>query len=431
MAGASRTASTTFEHDPLDLTTQEIRLIRILPKTNNTQILRCELKHFNINEKCPIFRALSYTWGRPQFSQMIILNGKPFEIWENLFSFLEVIQELPERTDLIWIDQLCIDQTNVLERNHQVQVMGQIYAEAYEVISWIGVADPDTETFYERVERNKCDITTNKEDLRLLHHFFQRDYWRRLWIVQEIMLAREVVVLCGSMKFRWESLRRLVMEPSTSWPLPVHPLFLQKYPHQPNVGNSFAILITFTSNSCADSRDKVYGLQGMTRTEDRLIIDYNKSAEEVFCDAMVVLLCAPGTGWQFAWPLASNMRLTAIQSSSCCKKLTDYAKQIGTQSERIRRTQEGRSQCRSEDGSTWKLEIMQILEDGKKELRGSKAKSSTEVTTSETNKVADGVLANPMKFWTKAYRKLQRAAGKEALAFVESMEKGKASTTVH
>ncbi|KAF1831728.1 hypothetical protein BDW02DRAFT_474539, partial [Decorospora gaudefroyi] len=76
------------------------------------------------------YKALSYMWG-PEASNDIILNDKCHVVRDNLyeFLFLESLNRECEGTRY-WIDQLCIDQRNVQERNHQVAQMVDIYSSA-------------------------------------------------------------------------------------------------------------------------------------------------------------------------------------------------------------------------------------------------------------------------------------------------------------
>lgn len=55
----------------------------------------------------------------------------------------------PRRVGLSWIDALCVDQDNVSERSHQVNVMGQIYTAACQVLIWLGPEDESTSSAFE------------------------------------------------------------------------------------------------------------------------------------------------------------------------------------------------------------------------------------------------------------------------------------------
>ncbi|OAL05129.1 hypothetical protein IQ06DRAFT_242916, partial [Phaeosphaeriaceae sp. SRC1lsM3a] len=83
------------------------------------------------------YQAVSYTWGDPPADHVIELNGTSFSVLRNLWAFLH--QARANRvTGYLWIDAICIDQTTIAERNHQVGMMGDIYYSASNVIVWLG-----------------------------------------------------------------------------------------------------------------------------------------------------------------------------------------------------------------------------------------------------------------------------------------------------
>ncbi|KAF2824444.1 HET-domain-containing protein, partial [Ophiobolus disseminans] len=84
-----------------------------------------------------VYRCLSYTWGESPAEHQILLNGDTFCVRKNLFEFLEIAVRLLSY-DLLWVDAICIDQTNVTERGHQVKRMDIIYKGAVQVLIWLG-----------------------------------------------------------------------------------------------------------------------------------------------------------------------------------------------------------------------------------------------------------------------------------------------------
>jgi hypothetical protein len=118
-----------YESVPLE-TASSIRLVRLHPSTTPgstiPESIACELKSFSSDER-PRYAALSYTWGSKDDTGLIDLNNKPCKVRRNLISFL--LQKCLEQDEQwFWIDALCIDQTNIKERNHQVGMMSSIYS---------------------------------------------------------------------------------------------------------------------------------------------------------------------------------------------------------------------------------------------------------------------------------------------------------------
>src|SRR5690242_11086058 len=107
-----------YKHQQLGSWKQQIRLLKI--KQDKSGPVHCTLEIVNL-KTAPLYAALSYTWGPESPVCNIIIDGKLLSIRPNLFYFLRGIRN--EWTGYIFIDQICIDQLNAQERNHQVQLM--------------------------------------------------------------------------------------------------------------------------------------------------------------------------------------------------------------------------------------------------------------------------------------------------------------------
>ncbi|CAG8950453.1 hypothetical protein HYFRA_00006949 [Hymenoscyphus fraxineus] len=155
--------------------------------------LNCELAHFSLDDTAPRYRALSYEWGFPSDDDpRIWINGMPHIIRKNLFcAMLELHSGQRGETKYgtphwIWIDALCINQEDLLERNEQVSIMGRIYGSAESVIIWLGVAKDDSDMIMDILGENHDPQLIyrlsheEKKDALLL--WLQRPYWNRIWI---------------------------------------------------------------------------------------------------------------------------------------------------------------------------------------------------------------------------------------------------------
>jgi hypothetical protein len=175
--------------------------------------------------------CLSYTWGEPEVSQenWVLVNGKRFDVRQNLLNFLYMMQKKAARDDAIldakkgyWIDALCIDQENTGERNHQVAQMGAIFSRAQYVHVWLGT--------FENPERVRLLLNGPGKGVgfgewsSLVRHqmefieqcIFRNKYWTRAWVIQEILLAQRVQVSLGMQQFAFpnliESVRPLTLD---------------------------------------------------------------------------------------------------------------------------------------------------------------------------------------------------------------------------
>ncbi|KAH7069995.1 heterokaryon incompatibility protein-domain-containing protein [Paraphoma chrysanthemicola] len=199
-----------YDSAPIQHTSNSIRLIEVIQQSNGS----CKYKFHTVRleDKQP-FIALSYAWGSSAALRKINLGGCEFRIGQNLYDALRSIadktsqlQSLVGRPKLLfWIDALCINQKNVLERNHQVHLMSKIYSMSDLVLVWLGRRADHSELAANNIAAADGIIT--KEGVKALISLLSRPYWTRMWIVQEVILAHEICLLCGEDLISWDSLR--------------------------------------------------------------------------------------------------------------------------------------------------------------------------------------------------------------------------------
>ncbi|KAL7905310.1 heterokaryon incompatibility protein domain-containing protein [Trichoderma velutinum] len=117
-----------------------LRLIEIRPAAHESDPVVGTLTEVTFGSR-PKFEALSYTWGTEKANEAIILNGFPFEVGKNLLDALRFLRRQAtsnKERQLFWIDAICINQSDVPERNRQLVVMDQIYFRAGNVVVWLG-----------------------------------------------------------------------------------------------------------------------------------------------------------------------------------------------------------------------------------------------------------------------------------------------------
>jgi hypothetical protein len=312
-----------FRHQPLDTSRAQIRVLCVAPEAGG--LIQCTIKHIDLNANpAPFYRALSYTWGSPEDTQEISVNGRSLEVRRNLHDFLVAFRArlfnfrgggvFEEEVQWLWIDQICVDQAVIHERNHQVQMMADIYKKANYVYVWLGASNPRTEAVMTAIKSNfrlyhlarqRPDKGRKKgpdfapvQDERVqeplaspgLQHFFSNPYWLRLWIVQEIMLARYIRVLCGETILSWEELQRFCTSGLKNLPseaaqaVPAQILWLTEHALGAKNFTYPSLLWTFVLNECQEPRDKAYGFQGLLPEAQRMKIDYNVPVKPIFQD---------------------------------------------------------------------------------------------------------------------------------------------------
>lgn len=130
------------EYKSLDISKREIRLLKMFKQKSNN-LLNFEFLHQSLNDK-PKYSALSYCWGILAGYQTILINETAVQIRETLYHFLNCLW-LRFGSIVIWLDVLCINQQDIMERNMQVTIMASIFQSAENVFSWLGHGDPDCE----------------------------------------------------------------------------------------------------------------------------------------------------------------------------------------------------------------------------------------------------------------------------------------------
>ncbi|KAF2822451.1 HET-domain-containing protein [Ophiobolus disseminans] len=192
----------TFRHDSLDHKEPSIRLIQLLFELSPDGLTQCTISHTTIKAT---YTCLSYRWGEPTPSDVILINNKRFIVRQNLLAFLRMARENDKGRNVYWIDALCIDQTNTAERNHQVAQMGRIFSGAACVYVWLGANAELLRVLHALVQyREKPGHSPEQERFisseisALETYMFANPYWRRAWIVQEKLLARAVMVWLDS-----------------------------------------------------------------------------------------------------------------------------------------------------------------------------------------------------------------------------------------
>jgi hypothetical protein len=293
--------STFFQHEPIDTRAQQIRLITILPTVD--PIVRCRIKTFELGHSAtPDYRALSYTWGPPSPVRTIEVDGKLFVVRQNLYNFMNNFRARlvefsgKEEEQWLWIDQICIDQARTKERNHQVEMMSEIYRRAHYVYLWLGASNQKAEAAIRALKIHFHDSNQHPQISNLgprpdedLAIFFNNPYWRRLWIVQEVMLARYNRIFCGDTLVSWKELSRFC----TIRTLDYIPKQLRWLAKNAPTGDTFSFPVLFDifgDNLCEDPSDKVYALLGIVHPKERIKVDYEKPSNDKFIEAANLIL---------------------------------------------------------------------------------------------------------------------------------------------
>ena len=222
---ASESGAQTFKYQRLDPVRKEIRLLHI-KNLKPDGVIECCLTHVSLVEQ-PVYEALSYCWGDEYPKKQIRLNGFLVDIRPNLYSALWHIAS--NGHNILWVDALCINQDDLGERADQIQHMKYIYYKAREVFAWLGDADENTTAAVNLIAKLATrtvgigsnvlskevlhlifETSMTPNDWRPLEVLFQRQYWSRVWIIQELAVARQCRIISGNVATTWEFLTSAV-----------------------------------------------------------------------------------------------------------------------------------------------------------------------------------------------------------------------------
>jgi hypothetical protein len=199
-------------------------------------------------DKAPPYCALSYTWGHPyidfnssepevlpEISSYITCNGAVLRVTDNLHSALAYLSTTKDFGHL-WIDAICINQSDEAEKAAQIAHMDVVYAGATQVLGWLGfphfcassIVWATTE-LVERFSRHEMylsrrpwpadtlydpamDAYFGVDDLAVTllgaYFFYLACRWfRRAWVLQEVVLAGpRMRLFCGHHELSWAAL---------------------------------------------------------------------------------------------------------------------------------------------------------------------------------------------------------------------------------
>ncbi|KAK6438856.1 hypothetical protein LTR95_004940 [Oleoguttula sp. CCFEE 5521] len=211
-----------------------IRLLVLQPGDQDERITCNMLTFIDCTQSIP-YEALSYCWGEFSEAVEISCDDVPFFISPSLWTALQRVRLTSgERT--LWVDAVCVNQHDIAERSQQVSIMKRIYANASRVLVWLGPGDGDTAPTVEAIRRlseNCCEYhygprsrmqhlqsMRQERDLRNfaqppafemvspkswrdLSAIFACEWFRRIWIVQEIQSCHEALILWGDEHLEW------------------------------------------------------------------------------------------------------------------------------------------------------------------------------------------------------------------------------------
>ncbi|OJI96460.1 hypothetical protein ASPVEDRAFT_35857 [Aspergillus versicolor CBS 583.65] len=292
-----------FTYIPLEKGGRQVRLLRFeVGEAAKQDEIHLSISTHDLSN-LPSYFALSYVWGTDVPRHELYICGKVLMARDSLWLALSQLRthQPDHEVHHFWIDAICINQDDLAERAHQVNLMGEIYSNARFVVSWLGPGTTALRGAIEAVGKYEtARERSGKSDVLALNRrhiapLLKVSYFERMWIVQEFVLARKVFMVCGGGDcFWWDNgMAGIVKEMLTTWNdgvdgFDVVVWLASERLHRQEKRSTTELdrlLVYFRRQKCADLRDRVYALIGLLdRTGPRSwIADYTISREHLWC----------------------------------------------------------------------------------------------------------------------------------------------------
>lgn len=302
------------------------------------------------------YMALSYVWGDAnQTKDLLVLDpssdddspsatsNRRLRVTHNL---AEALLHMPRPNEhvLFWVDAVCINQQDAAERSQQVRLMAEIYSSASLVLAWLGPAADESDLALNllthistvvNVDRSSLEISRVEPQRRpggaaagpgflmyldmlvdpnfpipwdgpeaqAIEKLFFRPWFERLWIRQEVILGGDRAVLqCGRSSIMWDDFRKAAMVIHKKAKDDKHPELYRWWTRARFVADIGVhqqawlgqLLRQMQMTSCADPRDRIYGILGMIPgykgVADAVEPNYDSPVHGVYRDFMLAEL---------------------------------------------------------------------------------------------------------------------------------------------
>ncbi|KAH8753475.1 heterokaryon incompatibility protein-domain-containing protein [Hyaloscypha finlandica] len=346
IADSELTLNAPYQYQPIE-PKGEIRILIVSPPaSSDPTTIHGELFTAKLSDKPP-YEALSYCWGADVFPETLHLPGGVLAITDNLAAALRQLRH-PEQRRHLWVDAVCINQRDNQEKNHQVSLMSQVYRNATTVLVWLGkgneytreavkimkeLADSAWEYGISSVVSTEGGLTggflamrkvilgfTQKnngiskkivglsETIKFgsLEACFDQDWFKRLWIIQEFVLAPNLTIHNGEMAL---SAQDFMLGFSVIFLLVSHPTVgatcvaklgnwhwgfcmcveKEEYFHRKS-SDLLSLLELHSNRRCKLEVDIVYGLLAIATDGGEWPVDYGLTVESVFTEVALSYL---------------------------------------------------------------------------------------------------------------------------------------------
>ena len=304
------------------------RLLCILPGRSSDSIA-CTTTVVGLAEAAGTYDALSYCWSSQDRTRPIICDSASFSITPNLESALRRLRS-PDVARSFWIDQLCIDQDNLREKEQQIEVMTDIYRHSRKLLIWLGDDGDDSRKIHKLIDRllrldpdagqgNMNSDNDPSQQMRRsialdqlkshglpgvrdtgwqdLRSFLSRPWFSRIWTIQEAAVATDKDFLWGKEGLlSWQGMVSIMFSIREQLPrtllgsdiifrgLPADSVYrisgIMQTLENGTKHDLFNLALTYKAYGATKPQDKLYALLNLSNSPQA--VDYGQSSETTF-----------------------------------------------------------------------------------------------------------------------------------------------------
>lgn len=295
---------------------------------NSKRLAHTDAIELKAHSESTRFEAISYTWGKMEFLDEIeivdtigssLQPPQTLNVGPNLVIMLRYLRQSHE-SRLLWIDAICINQDDLIERGEQVRLMANIYTLADRVVVWLGESSQDSDLALESLEHigKQLEYTQDgyclpspdsteqfwyreeyigglaEKDWTAIASLIQRPYFERLWILQEIQAANHgSAIQCGLKVAPWYHIRRAFLQVyklAAGLRQFSTPLLKSRLHHLYRISNSLNALDSdklfhmASKCQCSDPRDKIFAVLGLLprKFASNIKITYEAAVDQIY-----------------------------------------------------------------------------------------------------------------------------------------------------
>lgn len=315
-----------YQYSPINSLGGEIRLVKVKKGFFRSDVVECEIVATYLDQSKG-YQALSYCWGSSDMRNVMLIDGKRYFINDSLNAALKAFREIHQQGCLLWSDYISINQANKVELNEQVLLMRRIYTEAASTFVYLGPTNDTwslgldlmillgiTQSLLKSGMISSDMVWLPPEEHPCWVEYlstFNKPWFSRTWILQEIVLSKNATMCMGRLQFSWKLFEisfHFLNDQGFMWNIDYNSPFLnsvegfynfrnileiRKIAKSPDASSLLRVLRATRSLEVSDPRDKIIAVLGLVGELDeqlKSLSNYELTTAQVFHQAALYLM---------------------------------------------------------------------------------------------------------------------------------------------